>query len=274
MTPPTTGTEFGPTADSTAGPLSGQSALVTGASSGIGRAIALRLARAGATVWATDITEEVVEGGPPVADPLSRISAASCFERLDVRDHAACAELCARIAEQHGRLDLVVPSAMTPGRGSLAATAPEDWRRVMGVNVDGVYNILSGGLRQMLTQAPRDEVRGRFVIIGSQHGMVASPGGFSYGVSKAAVLQMMRQIAVEHAEEGIICNAVSPGKILTGKTGPAVAPEMLAYSEARTPLPRLGRPADVAQAVLFLADPATTFVTGHNLLVDGGWMAG
>ncbi|WP_138919513.1 SDR family NAD(P)-dependent oxidoreductase, partial [Oceanicola sp. S124] len=129
-------------------------------------------------------------------------------------------------------------------------------------------------LAQMLDQPTRDEVRGRMVIIGSQHGMIASPGGFAYGVSKAAVLQMMRQIAVEHAAEGILCNAVSPGKILTGKTGPAIAPEMIAYSEARTPLPRLGRPADVAQAVLFLADPATTFVTGHNLMVDGGWMAG
>ena len=256
------------------GPLSGQSALVTGASSGIGRAIALRLARAGATVWATDVTEEVVEGGPPVAEPLAEISPASRFALLDVRDHAACAALCRQIADAHGRLDLVVPSAMTPGRGSLAQTAPEDWRRVMAVNVDGVYNVLSGGLAQMLAQEPVEEVRGRIVIIGSQHGMVASPGGFSYGVSKAAVLQMMRQIAVEHAREGIICNAVSPGKILTGKSGPAVAPEMIAYSEARTPLPRLGTPGDVAQAVLFLADPATTFVTGHNLLVDGGWMAG
>ena len=256
------------------GPLSGQSALVTGASSGIGRAIALRLARAGATVWATDVTEEVVEGGPPVAVPLAEISPASRFAPLDVRDHAACAELCQQIATEHGRIDLVVPSAMTPGRGSLAQTTPQDWRRVMAVNVDGVYNVLSGGLARMLSQEPVDEVRGRIVIIGSQHGMVASPGGFSYGVSKAAVLQMMRQIAVEHAREGIICNAVSPGKILTGKSGPAVAPEMIAYSEARTPLPRLGTPADVAQAVLFLADPATTFVTGHNLLVDGGWMAG
>ena len=133
---------------------------------------------------------------------------------------------------------------------------------------------MAGGLRQMLAQEPIDEERGRFVIIGSQHGMIASPGAFAYGVSKAAVLQIMRQVAVEHAKEGIICNAVSPGKILTGKSGPGVSPEMIAYSEARTPLPRLGRPADVAQAVLFLADPATTFVTGHNLLVDGGWMAG
>lgn len=254
--------------------LAGQSALVTGASSGIGRAIALRLARAGATVWATDVTADVVEGGPPVAAPLAEISPGSRFVKLDVRDHAACADLCAGIAAEHGRLDLVVPSAMTPGRGSLPHTTPDDWRRVMAVNLDGVFNVLSGALAQMLAQAPNPEERGRIVVIGSQHGMVAAPGAFSYGVSKAAVLQMMRQIAVEHAADGIICNAVSPGKILTGKTGPAVAPDVIAYSEARTPLPRLGEPQDVAQAVQFLADPATRFVTGHNLLVDGGWIAG
>lgn len=256
------------------GPLSGKSALVTGASSGIGRAIALRLAQAGASVWATDITDQVVEGGPPVAAPLAEISPASRFAALDVRDPEACQTLCAEISAQHGQLDIVVPSAMTPGRGSLPQTTPADWRRVMAVNVDGVFNVLSAALAQMLVQPEIDDVRGRIVVIGSQHGMVAAPQAFSYGVSKAAVLQMMRQIAVEHAHEGIICNAVSPGKILTGKTGPVISDEVIAYSQSRTPLPRLGRPADVAEAVLFLAAPTTTFVTGHNLMVDGGWIAG
>lgn len=255
-------------------PLKGKSALVTGASSGIGRAIALRLAQAGATVWASDITMDVVEGGPPVAEPLAQMSPASRFALLDVRDHAACAQLCADIRHQHGRLDIVVPSAMTPGRGSLPDTTPEDWQRVMDVNMTGMFNILSGALAQMRDQTVENDERGRIVVIGSQHGMVAAPGAFSYGVSKAAVLQMMRQVAVEHADEGIICNAVSPGKILTGKTGPAIAEDVLAYSQARTPLPRLGRPADVAEAVVFLANPTTTYITGHNLLVDGGWMAG
>jgi NAD(P)-dependent dehydrogenase (short-subunit alcohol dehydrogenase family) len=104
--------------------------------------------------------------------------------------------------------------------------------------------------------------------------MVACPQDVAYGTSKAGVVYITRQIAVDYAPAGIICNAVAPGKILTGKSGRAVAPEMLAYSHARTPLPRLGQPNDVASAALFLASDEASFITGENLLVDGGWMAG
>ncbi|RYI99219.1 MAG: SDR family oxidoreductase, partial [Acetobacteraceae bacterium] len=101
----------------------------------------------------------------------------------------------------------------------------------------------------------------------------ASPGDIAYGTSKAGVAYLTRQVAVDYAAQGIVCNAVAPGKILTGKTGRAVDPAMLAYSAARTPWPRLGRPEDVAGAALFLASDDAMFVTGENLMVDGGWMA-
>lgn len=254
-------------------PLEGRTALVTGASSGIGRAIALRLAQAGACVWASDITENVIEGGAPVIEPLRERSPEARFSRLDVRDPRACAVLTAQIAAEHGRLDIVVPNAMVPGGKGLRDTDAAEWQRVTEVNLTGVYNVLHAALCQMLRQPQVEGERGRMVIIGSQHGMIAAPGSFAYGVSKAAVLQMNRQIATDHAADGIVCNAVSPGKILTGKTGAAVTPEAIAYSEARTPMPRLGQPSDVAEAVLFLANPQTRFVCGHNLLVDGGWMA-
>ncbi|QDL94491.1 SDR family oxidoreductase (plasmid) [Paroceanicella profunda] len=255
------------------GLLDGRTALVTGASSGIGRAIALRLAQAGAQVVAADVTPAVVEGGAPVEAPLRALSPASRFALLDVRDPAATQALVAEIAAGSGRLDLLVTSAMVPGGRGLPETDAAEWERVTGVNLTGVYVSLRAALCQMLAQPLRDAERGRIVTIGSQHGMVAAPGSFAYGVSKAAVLQMTRQIAADHAADGIICNAVSPGKILTGKSGPAVSPEALAYSRARTPTPRLGTPRDVAEAVLFLASPQTGFVNGHNLLVDGGWMA-
>ena len=126
----------------------------------------------------------------------------------------------------------------------------------------------------MLTQAPVDDVRGRIINISSQHGMVACPGDFPYSVSKGGIVQMTRQIAVDHADDLIICNAIAPGKIITGKPGVANDPDALAYSRMRTPWPRLGRPTDVAGAALFLASDMASYVTGINLMVDGGWMAG
>ena len=117
-------------------------------------------------------------------------------------------------------------------------------------------------------------MRGRIINISSQHGMVACPGDFPYSVSKGGIVQMTRQIAVDHAAQGIICNAVAPGTIVTGKPGIANDPDALNYSRSRTPLPRLGRPDDVAGAALFLASDMSTYVTGVNLMVDGGWMAG
>ncbi|GAC1477808.1 MAG: hypothetical protein NVS2B11_00820 [Acetobacteraceae bacterium] len=103
--------------------------------------------------------------------------------------------------------------------------------------------------------------------------MIAAPEDFAYGVSKAGLVYMTRQIAADYARQHIVCNAVAPGKILTGKGGRAVEPRWIAYSEARTPMPRLGTPLDVARAALFLASEDASFVNGHNLMVDGGWMA-
>ena len=103
--------------------------------------------------------------------------------------------------------------------------------------------------------------------------MIRAPFDFAYGVSKACAVYMTKQVAGDYASEGIVCNAVAPGKIITGRTGAAIAPEAISYSTARTPWPRLGRPEDVASAVVFLASDDASFITGENLMVDGGWMA-
>ncbi len=144
----------------------------------------------------------------------------------------------------------------------------------------------------MLTQAPAQasggEVRGRIVNISSQHGMISAPGHMAYGVSKAGVVYLTRQIAADYAKDGVVCNAVAPGKIITGHDGGpgggpgdgpggglgSQDPHVLAYARSRTPWPRLGRPEDVAGAALFLASDQATYITGENLMVDGGWMAG
>jgi NAD(P)-dependent dehydrogenase (short-subunit alcohol dehydrogenase family) len=102
--------------------------------------------------------------------------------------------------------------------------------------------------------------------------MICAPGNFAYGVGKSAVVYMTRQIAVDYAKDYIICNAVAPGRVLTGK--PLSAADPLNYSQDRTPMPRLGRPEDIAKAALFLASDEATYIAGVNLMVDGGWMAG
>jgi NAD(P)-dependent dehydrogenase (short-subunit alcohol dehydrogenase family) len=248
--------------------LKGKTALITGASSGIGRAIARKFHAEGATLLLMDITEEVVEGG----EPTHRILGAPFFQG-DVSKEADVEEAVRRAAEPTGRLDIVVNDAVIRAGKTLIDTSLDEWNRVMAVNVTGVFLICRAAVRRMLAQEVRNEVRGRIVNISSQHGMIAAPGDCSYGVSKSAVVYLTRQIAADYGKDNIVCNAVAPGKILTGKGGRAVEPRWIEYSHARTPLPRLGRPEDVANAALFLASDEATFITGENLMVDGGWMA-
>ena len=117
------------------------------------------------------------------------------------------------------------------------------------------------------------EVRGRIVNLSSQHGIIAAPEDLAYGVSKAGIAYLTRQVATDYAASGIVCNAVAPGKIQTGAGGRAVDPKVLDRANRRTPWPRLGAPIDVANAILFLASDEATFITGAELMVDGGWIA-
>ena len=249
--------------------LDGKTALITGASSGIGRAIAHKFAEEGATLLLMDVTETVREGGEPTHEILK-----VPFFQGDVSSEADAEEAVRRAAEPTGRLDILVNDAVFNIGGKLADTRLEDWNRTMAVNLTGVFLMCRAAIHQMQRQVIHNEVRGRIVNISSQHGMVAAPEAAAYGASKAGVVYLTRQVAVDYAKEGIVCNAVAPGKILTGKTGRAVEQRWLDYSHARTPLPRLGRSEDVANAALFLASDEATFITGENLMVDGGWMAG
>ncbi len=259
--------------------LSERITIVTGGSSGIGRAIACRFAEEGALVVVADVTETPREGGPPTRHLIDRAGGSCLFHRTDVADWDAVDLLVSETVERFGRLDVMVNNAAISTGGSLTETDGADWERVMAVNVTGVFNGCKRAAQQMLVQRPvrvdaGDLVRGRIVNISSQHGMIACPGDIAYGVSKSAIVYMTRQIAVDYAEEGIICNAVAPGKILTGKGGVAVEPATLEYAQGRTAWPRLGRPEDVAGAAVFLASDEASYITGENLMVDGGWMAG
>ena len=249
--------------------LNNRTAIVTGGSSGIGKAIAVKFAEEGAHVLIGDIVDTPLEGGETTLEAIQKIGGTAEFVRCDVTK----ADDINALVAQAGRLDIMVNNAAIRSPKRMHETTDEDWDNVIGVNAKGVFLGCRAAATQMLSQEPRDEVRGRIVNISSQHGMVRSPRAFAYGVGKAAVVYMTRQIAGDYAADGIVCNAVAPGKILTGRDGGATAPEVLEYSHARTPWPRLGRPGDVASAALFLASDEATFITGENLMVDGGWMA-
>lgn len=251
-----------------------RTAVVTGGASGIGKAIAVRLAAEGANVVIVDLRRAPREGGAGVMAEIAPLAGRAVFVEGDVARWDGVDRAVSTAVAEFGRLDVMVNNAAVSAGTALLETSEEEWDRVMAVNAKGVFLGCKRAVQQFLAQEPRGEVRGRIVNISSQHGMICAPGDLAYGVGKAAVVYMTRQIAVDYARQGIVCNAVAPGKILTGKTGRAVEPERLAYATARTPWPRLGRPDDVANAVLFLASDESTYVTGENLMVDGGWMAG
>ncbi len=255
--------------------MSGRGAIVTGAASGIGRAIAVRLAADGFDVVCADVRSDPIAGGDPTESVIAAAGGSAIHADADVSRPEDCERLVAIAVDRAGALDVLVNNAAIAGRHSrpLVETEVADFDAVMAVNLRGPFVLSRAAVRQMLTQPRRDEVRGRIVNITSQHGLVGAPGHFSYAVSKGGLIQMTRQIAVEHGADGILCNSVSPGKIVTGTPGDLSADEAgLAYVQSRTPFSRLGRAEDVAAAVAYLASEAS-YTSGANLMVDGGWMA-
>lgn len=255
------------------GRLVGKTAIVTGAASGIGRAIACRFAREGAHVVIADVTRVVREGGVPTDELLAGEGLSAEHVETDVSREGDAARVVEHVVATRGRLDILVNDAAVFLGKPLIEASLDDWNRVLAVNLTGVFLMCRAAVRQMLGQELRAEARGRIVNVASQHGIIAAPEDIAYGTSKSGVIYLTRQIASDYAEQGIICNTVAPGKILTGKTGRAVEPRWLDYSRQRTPMPRLGKPEDVANAALFLASDEASYITGANLLVDGGWLA-
>ena len=249
--------------------------MVTGGSSGLGRAMSLAFAREGADVVIGDVREDPREGGRPTVELIAEAGGSAVLLEADAGRWDDIDRLVQTAVERRGRLDVMVPNAIVAGPHSrgLLETTEEDWDAIMHVGLRGVFLCCKRAVQQMLGQEPVAEARGRVINISSQHGMIGAPGHVAYCTAKGGIVNLTRQLAVDFGPQGIIVNAIAPGKILTRPADEPDSPDVLAYSHARTPFARLGRPADVAAAAVFLASDECTYVSGTNLMVDGGWMA-
>ena len=245
------------------GRLDGCAALVTGGGRGIGRAISLALAAEGADVAITFRTDrasaEATAGAVRDAGRRALCVAADCADRASADAMVGCATAA------WGRLDLLVNNAGERGRAPLLELDVADWDRVVSVNLRGAF--LAG---VAAARAMREAGGGAIVNIAGASAHRSYPWAGAYGPSKAAVVSLTKQMALEWAEHGIRVNGVSPGPIREPDSGWEAAEPNLLRQAARIPLRRVGTPADVARAVVYLASADAAYVTGHMLLVDGG----
>ncbi len=242
--------------------LSGKTALVTGASKGIGRGIAFKLAQAGADVAFTYLSS--VEKGLALETELAALGVKAKGYRSDASDFKAADELIAAVVADFGRLDIVVNNAGITKDNLLMRMTEENFNDVIKTNLNSVFNITKACQRPMLKQRS-----GSIINISSVVGVKGNAGQANYAASKAGIIGFTKSIALELGSRSIRCNAIAPGFIETEMTD-ALPPETVKQWRESIPLKRGGTPEDVANAVLFLASDMSAYVTGQVLHVDGG----
>jgi NAD(P)-dependent dehydrogenase (short-subunit alcohol dehydrogenase family) len=245
--------------------FSGKVALVTGAASGIGLATAQAFADAGAAVVLADVREDLVnaESQKLVAAGYKAIAV-----RCDVSDDAQVEQMVDRTVAEFGRLDAAFNNAGVMARiAPTADSTREEWDRVIGINLRGVWSCMKHELRQMERQGS-----GAIVNNASVGALTGNPGIGSYIASKHGVVGLTRTAALEYIKHGIRVNAVNPGLIDTQIARDVVSGDEQAYAEIakHVPIGRAGRPEEIAAAVLWLCSPGSSYVAGHALTVDGG----
>ena len=249
--------------------LDGKTALVTGAGSGIGEAIAHTLARAGARMYVTD---RDTAGGERVTAAIGEAGGSAEFMRLDVTDEADCARAADLVAGRHGALDILVNNAGIGHVGTIVTTTGADMDRLYAVNVRGVFNVTKAFVGQMIARRA-----GVIANTASIAGLVPIRDRLAYATTKAAIVEMTKCIAIDHAADGLRANCVCPGRVET----PFVAARIREYPDPEAAykemtstqaLGRMGRPEEIAAAILYLVSDEAAFVTGSALLIDGGWL--
>ncbi len=241
-----------------AGRLEGKVALIVGAARGIGKGIALRFAEEGAKLVLADF--EAVSGEATAAE------LGVPFIRTDISQMADAEAAVAVATKQHGRLDIIVQNAGIYPWQLIENTSPDDWDRVMGVNLRGSFNAARAALAPMKAQR-----YGRMLFTSSITGPhVTSPGHGHYSASKGGINGFIRSAALEFSGYGITVNGVEPGNIMTEAIREQRGPEFIKSMEDAIPLGRLGSPRDVANAFLFLASDDAEYITGTTIVVDGG----
>ncbi len=251
--------------------LDGKVALITGAGSGIGAAIARSYAEAGAVVELGDVNVNAAE--ERAAEIRSHGAKAHAFA-LDVAMPDECAQAARDVLTRHGRLDILVNNAGVGHVGTLLQTAPEDMQRLWSVNVLGAFHLTREFLPGMLERA-----RGNIINIASIGGIVAVRNRLAYTTTKFALVGFTKAVALDHARQGIRCNCICPCRVETPFVTAMIEqyPDPVAARaemESTQAIGRMARPDEIAAAAVYLGSDASAAVTGSSLIIDGGWTAG